>query len=135
VKNLLQKRHLRRIGGRFIVRATSPDARPGRKRKRTTEPIPDRKKEEELYVEEREENPAEENGISNRLLPPLFIPPLTGVPRWTAGQGPADPFFLHDHKRNPTTDYANDRDWLVSTRCSRSSLPAALTGVTSQAWF
>jgi len=53
------------------------DARPGRKRKRTTEPIPDRKKEEELYVEEREENPAEENGISNRLLSPTFIPPLT----------------------------------------------------------
>ena len=53
------------------------DAGPGRKRKRTTQRTPDRKKEEELYAEEREENPAEENGISNRLLSPTFILPLT----------------------------------------------------------
>ena len=52
-------------------------ARPGRKRKRTTQRTPDRKKEEELYAEEQEENPAEENGISNRLLSSTFIPSLT----------------------------------------------------------
>jgi hypothetical protein len=28
-------------------------------------------------VEEREENPAQEDGTSNRLLSPTFIPPLT----------------------------------------------------------
>jgi hypothetical protein len=51
-------------------------ARPGRKRKRRSGSTPNRKKEEELCEEEREENPAQENGISNRLLSPTFIPPL-----------------------------------------------------------
>ena len=53
-------------------------ARPGRKRKRRSGSTPNRKKEEELCEEEREENPAQENGISNRLLSPTFIPPLRG---------------------------------------------------------
>src|SRR6266567_4212974 len=36
-----------------------------------------RKKEEELSGKEPEENPAEEEGISNRPIYPIFIPPLT----------------------------------------------------------
>jgi hypothetical protein len=38
---------------------------------------PGRKKEEAIWREAVEENPGEENGISNRRFYPIFIPPLT----------------------------------------------------------
>ena len=53
------------------------DAPQGRKRKRRPERTRKRKKQEELYSEVREENPTEEEGISNRHLSSTFIPPLT----------------------------------------------------------
>jgi len=47
-----------------------------RKRKRRPPRRSGPKKEEEIYREEIEENTSEENGVSNRLFPPSFIPPL-----------------------------------------------------------
>jgi hypothetical protein len=52
-------------------------ARLGRKPKATSGEAPDRKKEAELYLEEREEHPTQESGSSNRQLSTTFIPPLT----------------------------------------------------------
>jgi hypothetical protein len=48
-----------------------------RKRKRTQPRRSSPKKEEEIQSELVEENAPEENGFSNRLLQPSFIPPLT----------------------------------------------------------
>jgi len=62
-----------------------------------------------------EENASEENGISNRLLPPTFIPPLTlfdviAVIHAVMAQRVAEaPEFLDDvgHERILTTDGAH----------------------------
>jgi hypothetical protein len=54
----------------------------GRKRKRRPARRRNRKKEEEIYEEVREENPAEENGISNRHFSTTFIPPLTAAKKF-----------------------------------------------------
>jgi hypothetical protein len=38
-----------------------------------------RRRKKTFQCEVSEENAPEENGISNRLFPPTFIPPLTGI--------------------------------------------------------
>jgi hypothetical protein len=59
------------------------------------------KKEEELWTEEGEQTPTEENGLSNRHLYAAFIPPLTPVagstPPRRAQPSPAKPPVREQH--------------------------------------
>jgi hypothetical protein len=89
------------------------------KRNPRREEGPGRKKEEAIWREAVEENPGEENGISNRRFYPIFIPPLTSfnasskclhnspgrwlkirVPTdWRGVSGPRDSRLFHPGRR------------------------------------
>jgi len=71
MKNLVQQRHLRRVCWRLIVSLTSRKRSREENEKRRT--ARNREKEKELQREAMKKNDTDENGISDRELPPLSI--------------------------------------------------------------
>jgi hypothetical protein len=74
-------------------------------------------------VEEREENPAQEDGTSNRLLSPTFIPPLTAWPVSRVSRvSRADSGHLNSHPAE------------VGGRSGGTSMKYRTTGASSCSW-